>query len=134
MPGPWGVAGQSGAAQQPVLSMQALPTPLLLLVLAPLLEETALRWGLHEGLLRHGVQAGQAVLVVALVFAALHVVAWGQVAGAWTLLPALGVGWAYARWQRLWVCVALHAGLNGVWLAGLALGFDPLWLGLRAAA
>lgn len=88
---------------------------LVLLVLAPLLEETVWRAGLHEALLRRGVRAGAAVAGVALAFAVVHALWWGS---AWALavaVPALLVGVAYQHTRRVRVCVLLHAAMNAAW-------------------
>lgn len=92
-----------------------------LLVLAPIAEELVFRVGLQEALLRrwqgHG-SAGTnlANAATAVVFAAAHIVARGDVVAAMTLLPALAIGWAYQKQRRVLPCIALHAIFNLIWI------------------
>jgi membrane protease YdiL (CAAX protease family) len=95
---------------------------------APLVEETALRAGLHAWLLERagpagrGLPPGAANLAVACAFAAAHAgVSSGAVLAAY-LLPALWIGLAWERTGRLWPCVAIHASANAAALAACAVG------------
>lgn len=98
----------------PTLSWQAAIT---LLVIAPCLEETVFRAGLHEALLRRPVtSAALANLTVALVFgiahAALQQTAWALAVA----LPAAAIGLLYQRTRSLPACIAAHAAMNAAWL------------------
>lgn len=97
------------------------PRLLVLLVLAPLVEETIFRLGLQDALMRRALTPWRANLATALAFAAAHVVVRGTLGAAAVVLPALALGAVYARTRRLAPCVALHAAMNAAWLAwGLA--------------
>lgn len=90
---------------------------LMLLVLAPVLEETVFRAGLQEALLRHW--RGQPWLangVTALAFGLAHAALRADAAALAAALPALLIGALYQRSGRLRLCIALHALLNGAWL------------------
>ncbi|MEP7297086.1 MAG: JDVT-CTERM system glutamic-type intramembrane protease [Burkholderiales bacterium] len=107
--------------QTAVQASSGLPPPwLLLLVIAPLLEETVFRAGLHEALLRRwGHSAGSVLVInlaVGLAFAFAHLVVRGGGLAALTLLPALVIGFIYQRQRRLAPCIVMHALFNGVWL------------------
>jgi membrane protease YdiL (CAAX protease family) len=95
---------------------------LVLLAVAPVLEETVFRAGLHEWLLRSKLPAGApgwvASALTALAFAAVHVFANPDLLAALTFLPALAIGALYQRSRRLLPCIALHAFFNGLWLLG----------------
>lgn len=93
------------------------PRVLLLVALAPVLEEAALRAGLHEALLSRRWSPLGANVLCALVFAALHVAVQGHWQGALVAGPALLIGAAYNRWRQLRWCVLLHAAMNAAWLA-----------------
>jgi hypothetical protein len=96
---------------------------LLLLLLAPTLEEIVFRGGLHEWLLRRvgDPRAGVANLLTGAAFAIAHVVVRPTLASLLTLLPALAIGAIYQRRRRIAPCIALHIVFNGMWL---------LWVGL----
>lgn len=97
------------------------PRVLVLLVLAPLVEEVVFRLGVQEGLWRRGLGAWQANALTALAFAAAHVAVRGDPGAIAVALPALVLGAVYGRTRRLAPCVALHAAMNAAWLAwGLA--------------
>lgn len=107
-------AGALFAASQ---GIQA-PQLLVLLVLAPLLEEAVFRAGLHEALLRRwaGHPALWANLATAAAFALAHAAVRAD-ALAWAVaLPAVLIGLLYQRQRRLRTCVALHAAMNAAWL------------------
>ncbi len=99
-----------------------LPAPVfLLLVLAPVLEETVFRAGLQEQLLQHrsprpALGALRANLLTALAFAAAHVLLHPGLLACLTFFPALLVGALYQRQRRLAPCIALHAAFNVIWL------------------
>ena len=89
-----------------------------LLLLAPWAEEVLFRAGLQRWLDgRGGWAARHAVGLTALAFAAAHVLVSADARAAATLLPALALGWVYARTGRLALCVAWHATFNAAWLA-----------------
>jgi membrane protease YdiL (CAAX protease family) len=102
-----------------------IPAPAFLLVLSPLLEEAVFRHGLHRWALRQrlpcvprGWWAPSGVnVLVALSFAAAHLVRLPPLLAAATIVPALLIGLLYEHTRRLWPCVALHALFNLSWLA-----------------
>lgn len=90
---------------------------LVLLVLAPLLEETVFRAGLQEALLRRWRQMPLlANLFTAAAFGLAHALARADAAAFAVALPALLVGAVYGRRGRLRECVVLHAVMNAAWL------------------
>jgi membrane protease YdiL (CAAX protease family) len=95
---------------------------LMLLVVAPVLEELVFRAGLHEALLRREAERSPPAaltwpnLITALLFGAAHVALRPGLAGALTVLPAFAVGACYERRRRLLPCIALHAAFNALWL------------------
>ena len=104
--------------------MSAVPLVVLLL-LAPLLEETVLRPGLHAWALRRW---GGAVprwlawpsavnLLVAVLFAALHLLRLPLLLALAVVLPSLMVGQVFEMTARLWPCVLTHSAFNLGWLA-----------------
>jgi hypothetical protein len=94
----------------------------VLLLLTPLVEEAVFRAGLQEALLLRWNAPRLANLATALVFGLAHVVARGDPGAFVVVLPALLLGAVYGRWRRLRWCVALHAAMNGVWLAAALAG------------
>lgn len=99
-------------------------------LLAPWLEETVLRWGLQDALLRRlpPQWAPATAWLCALAFGLLHTLAaWGT-PDAWralaTLWPAWWIGGIYLRQRALLPCIAWHAGFNLLWLSSL----NRLWL------
>jgi membrane protease YdiL (CAAX protease family) len=116
----WLTGGLAVAMCLPALSHDAL----LLIVLAPLLEEIVFRGGIQESLLRRlspSRAAGSWVVNVAtaIAFAAAHTLTQLSFVSVLTVLPALVIGWLYQRTRRLAPCVALHAFFNAVWLFGV---------------
>jgi membrane protease YdiL (CAAX protease family) len=92
----------------------------VLLVLAPLLEESFFRAGVQEHLARFVSSPGLAVVLTALLFAASHALAGSDPRRFAVVLPALIIGAVYARTGRVRDCVLLHTGLNAVWLVARA--------------
>lgn len=107
------------AAGLVIASAMPIPWPLLVvLFIAPALEETVFRAGLHDGLLHAGAAPWLANLSTALAFTAAHVALLGASAQTMLmLLPALLIGSAYNRWRRLRFCIALHMAMNALWIA-----------------
>jgi uncharacterized protein len=87
-------------------------------LLAPLLEEVVMRWGVQEGLLRWGLRPGWAGAVSALVFALAHGLSRSWWLALGVLVPGWLLGWLYQRFGRLWVCVLAHVVMNVVWVTG----------------
>lgn len=100
----------------------------VLLAVAPLAEETLLRAGLHEALLRRAVAPAAANLACALLFGLAHAVLQASPAALAVALPALLVGALYRRTRRLRDAVALHAFFNALWLAAALAGLLPRFL------
>jgi membrane protease YdiL (CAAX protease family) len=88
----------------------------MLLLIAPVLEETIFRAGLHESLLRRSWPAGRALVATAIVFALVHALLRSDLAALAVVLPALAIGLLYQRTRRLVPCIALHAAMNALWL------------------
>ncbi|MDM0110790.1 CPBP family glutamic-type intramembrane protease [Variovorax sp. J22R133] len=111
-----GLLAATGAA---LAAASAHPWPLLVsLLIAPVLEETVFRAGLHDRLLDGGLAPWLANLMTAMAFCAAHLLLVGihwQTALVW--LPALLIGAAYNRWRRVRICIALHMAMNLTWLA-----------------
>ena len=91
---------------------------LMLVVVAPLLEETVFRAGAQAWLRRTTRRPLVAVALTAALFGMAHVAARGEPAAALVFVPALAIGFVYERTGRLRDCVALHAAMNALWLAG----------------
>lgn len=94
----------------------------VLLAIAPWLEEMFFRAGLHEYLLRSGHWPSLCIGLTALAFAGAHMLAWQQWNAAVLVLPALALGVLYQRTRSVTACAAAHAAMNGVWLALSARG------------
>lgn len=92
------------------------PRLLTLLLIAPAAEEIAFRAGFQEALLRRHVGPAISNILVALAFAAAHVLVRGESAALLVSVPALAIGALYGRRRRLAECIALHAAMNAVWL------------------
>lgn len=88
----------------------------VLVMLAPLLEESVFRAGVQEALLRRNWRPLTANGLTALAFALAHVAVRGEASAFAVVAPALLVGAVYGRWRRLRWCVALHAAMNALWL------------------
>ena len=91
----------------------------LLLVVAPLLEETVFRAGMQEWLRRATRRPVAAIALTAALFGLAHVAVRGELAAALVFVPALAIGFVYERTGRLRDCVLLHAAMNTLWLAGI---------------
>lgn len=96
---------------------------LLVVVVAPVLEEIVFRAGLQEELLRHAhpraaLGSLSANVLTALAFAAAHMALHPGLLAGLTVLPALLIGAVYQRQRRLAPCIALHALFNAIWLLG----------------
>lgn len=102
----------------------------MLLVLAPLLEETVFRAGLQEALLRRWHALPHAAnAVTAAAFGVAHAIVRSDAAAFGVALPALLIGAVYQRTGRLRLCVALHAAMNAAWLGWSMAGSNPLLVG-----
>ncbi|MDB5781774.1 JDVT-CTERM system glutamic-type intramembrane protease [Caballeronia mineralivorans] len=89
----------------------------MLLVFAPLLEETVFRAGLQEALLRRWYcRPYLANAVTAAAFGLAHAAVRADAAAFAAALPALLIGAVYQRTGRLRHCVVLHAAMNAAWL------------------
>jgi membrane protease YdiL (CAAX protease family) len=111
--------GALAIAAVALAAASANPWPLFVsLLIAPALEEMVFRAGLHDGLLRGGAAPWQANLLTALAFSVAHMLLRGlSLQTVLVLLPALLIGAAYNRWQRLRICIALHMAMNALWIA-----------------
>ena len=89
----------------------------VLLLFAPLAEESAFRAGMQEWMLRRGIHQWTASLATAVAFCALHCSSRGiSLLSVAVIFPGLFVGWVYARHRCLRLCVALHMLMNILWL------------------
>jgi membrane protease YdiL (CAAX protease family) len=88
----------------------------VLLVIAPLVEESLFRAGLHEWLLRRRTAPWAANLATALAFGAMHALVRADAAALFVVVPALVIGQVYGMRRRLRDCVVLHAAMNALWL------------------
>lgn len=106
-----------------ICSVSAVPL-FVLLLLAPLLEETVFRRGLHSWALQRRGRAvsrwwawpSQVNWFVALLFAAAHLLRLPPLLALAVVVPALVVGQVYERTGRLWPCVLAHAAFNLCWI------------------
>ena len=95
------------------------------IVLAPLLEETVFRHGIHDALSTRLPSGGVrfAPVLTALAFASLHLLfaadSRASLLALATAIPAWWIGALYERDRRLGPCVAWHAAFNLAWLCGL---------------
>jgi membrane protease YdiL (CAAX protease family) len=90
----------------------------MLILVAPVLEEIVFRAGLHEALQRQWRQIPHlANAATALIFGASHMLVRGDPAAFAVVLPALLIGAVYERTGRLRHCILLHAAMNVGWLA-----------------
>ena len=101
----------------------------VVVLLAPVLEETVFRAGIQAelvSLLRstHGANAATSTL-----FVIAHGWVAGSAHGLAVLLPSLLLGECWRRGRRLAPCMALHAAMNAAWLLGL----DAAWAGCQDA-
>lgn len=100
-------------------------TCLLLLVIAPVLEEVVFRAGLQDWLLQQHIQAQASNVVTAMAFALMHGLTRSWLLAAWVFVPALLLGALYAHKRSLAPVVVLHSAMNLVWLWAA-----PAWTGL----
>jgi membrane protease YdiL (CAAX protease family) len=89
----------------------------MLLAVAPWLEEAVFRAGLQERLLRSGRQPWRCIALTALAFAAAHMLVRQQWSAITFMLPAIALGAIYQRTRSVTACAAVHAAMNGLWLA-----------------
>jgi membrane protease YdiL (CAAX protease family) len=108
------------------LSAVTLQTPenaarlLVLLVIAPVLEEAVFRAGLQDLLMRSRYRPIVCVGIGALAFTAAHALARPEPMTAAVLLPGLLLGLVYQHTRSLRACIALHAAMNACWLGFIA--------------
>ena len=110
----------------PAVSPFSFPFGLAVLLLAaPVLEETVFRAGLQEALLRRlspgTAAAATANALTALAFMAAHLALRPSGLSALTAVPALALGALYQRSRQLAPCIALHALFNAIWLLWAAI-------------
>ncbi len=96
------------------------PRSVVLLLVAPVLEEIVFRLGLQQRLLTAGSVPMAANLLTALAFGLVHAFSRNWALGVAVLLPALAIGWIYQRRRSVLPCIAAHAGMNLVWLLLIA--------------
>lgn len=89
---------------------------LLALAVYPLLEEWLFRGMLLRELDQRFLKwrGWRTNLAVSILFGLAHAVAWPISHAAAVVLPSLLFGWLWQRYQRLWLCVAVHAACNVV--------------------
>ncbi len=90
---------------------------LVLVGLAPVLEELLFRAGLQESLLRRGLRPLAANLGATLAFALLHGMSRSWPLALAVVLPSLLLGRLYQSNRRLLPVVGLHAVMNLLWVA-----------------
>ena len=118
---PWRLPLAAAAVLMPALALAASghrwQRLAMLLVLAPVLEESVFRAGLQEALLRrwHRLPC-LANAVTAAAFGLAHALVRADAGAFAVALPALLIGAVYQRGGRLRPCVALHAAMNAAWL------------------
>lgn len=120
---PW--AWAAGVIALMPVALLASPVPverlLVLLCVAPLVEEAVFRVGLQQVLMHRLRSPAFANVLTAAVFGAAHALARHEAAAFMVALPALFVGALFQRTGQLRWCVLAHASLNGLWFAaGLA--------------
>ena len=89
----------------------------MLLAIAPWLEEAVFRAGLQERLLRSGRRPWLCIVLTALIFAVAHMLARQQWSAITFMLPAVAIGAIYQRTRSVTACAVAHAAMNGLWLA-----------------
>ncbi len=104
------------------LQTASLSRAVVLLAIAPWLEEAIFRAGLQEHLLRSGRRPWLCIGLTALAFAAAHLLARPQWSTLALVVPALALGAIYQCTRSVTACAAAHAAMNGVWLALSARG------------
>lgn len=127
---PWsGVAATAAVALMAGAGLARHPwwTCLLLLVVAPVLEEVVFRAGLQDWLLRRRIQARASTVVTAMAFALMHGLTRSWLLATWVFVPALVLGALYAHKRSLAPVVVLHSAMNLVWLWAA-----PAWTGLSS--
>ena len=97
-------------------------------IFAPLMEEILCRGIVLKGLLKN-YKPGNAILISALFFAAIHL-------NPWQAIPAffggLFLGWVYYKTQSVLPCIVIHATINAIatsflFLPGKSKGFLSMW-------
>jgi membrane protease YdiL (CAAX protease family) len=93
---------------------------LVLLICAPVLEETVFRAGLQDLLMRARQHPAVCVGTSALIFTTAHALVRPELMTMTVLLPGLLLGLIYQRTRSLRTCIALHAAMNACWLGFIA--------------
>ncbi len=99
-----------------------LPTFLMIVVAAPIMEEVVFRGIVLEGFLRN-FHPKKAILHSALIFGAVHLNPWQFIGAA---LVGLLLGWLYYRTRSLIPCILVHMLNNLLAFGGLYIGNDQL--------
>ncbi|MEO8081352.1 MAG: JDVT-CTERM system glutamic-type intramembrane protease [Caldimonas sp.] len=89
---------------------------IVMIALAPAFEEIVFRLGVQDRLMRWTGSATVANLGTAALFALAHLITRGDLRALWVALPALAIGYVYARAGRVGLCIGLHAAANAMWL------------------
>jgi uncharacterized protein len=89
---------------------------LLRLLVYPLLEEYVFRAGLLHWLnMRFPALKGwRTNIFVSAIFAIAHLWTWPLLHGLAVFFPSLIFGWIWQRYQKLWLCVLVHAAFNAI--------------------
>ncbi len=100
-------------------SHSILASLLLCLLVYPLLEEYIFRANLLHWLDMRlpGWRGWKTNVVVSSLFAVAHLWAWPPLHCIAVFFPSLALGWLWQRYQKLWLCVAVHATFNAIGFA-----------------
>jgi membrane protease YdiL (CAAX protease family) len=98
----------------------------VLLLIAPVVEEALFRAGVQEWLLHRAWRAWPANLASSVLFVAAHCLSRGvDLASLAVLLPSLALGWLYGRYRCLRLCIAVHMLMNIVWWSSASWAGGP---------
>lgn len=111
------IAGVVTLAATVAVAVSSDPWQMIVMVLiAPIVEEAAFRAGLQEWLLRHRFLQAPANIATAAAFVVGHCLLRGlSVTSLAVAGPALLLGWVYGRYRSLRLCIALHMLMNLIW-------------------
>jgi membrane protease YdiL (CAAX protease family) len=89
----------------------------VLLLIAPVIEEAIFRGGVQEWLLSQHWREWPANLAASVLFVGAHCLSRGlDLASLAVMVPALVFGWMYSRYRCLRLCIAMHMLMNMLWI------------------